>query len=116
MNVLDQLDQLEREATAPPWKAQPSMPYRTVTAGPLTILELAYQSASFEHRDDADANLIAFSRTHLRALLNAAKFLKRLREWDALNPPPDPPPAPFGDLPWFMAELDRALAPLLEEQ
>lgn len=40
----------------------------------------------------------------------ALDLLRRIRQWDALNPAPDPVPAPFGDLPYWIAEIDRALA------
>ena len=52
------------------------------------------------------------ARQRLDALTHAAKMesaLRRFLQWDALTALPDPLPAPFGDLHYWIAEFRRAL-------
>ena len=87
MNILDRLDELEREATRGPWRKE-------------SLREVNRES---------DRSLIALSRNHLRALIEVARAAQYVRDaWLIIE-------ADDAHLMNACARLDPALAPLLEE-
>lgn len=81
MKILDELDRLEREATAGPWNNTKSEVYYE---GCVTIaVSRAGTDPKFREQD---AKLIAYSRNHLRALIEIAraadKYIKTIYSSD----------------------------------
>lgn len=60
---------------------------------------------ALEHAaDDVDEGINAAIR-----MIELEKVIERFLEWDTLTVLPDPLPAPFGDLPYWIAEFRSAL-------
>jgi len=99
VNILDRLDELEREATPPPWEHDdgPEGQWDRVYVTAERWIDASHDQLEAQ----ADAALIALSRNHLRALIDVA------RAAEAYN-------RPFPD-DEDRAKLQAALAPLLAE-
>ena len=99
MNILDRLDELEREATAGPWEKPSGIMVKrwAMTANDIQCTRLP----------DADAALMALSRNHLRALLDVA--------WAAASHHVNAEAAAEGCL-CPDCILHRSVAPLLSEE
>jgi len=104
VNVLDRLDELEREATTGPWD---NAGWHVHAGSRFTP---THQPLASTHGDsEADAALIALSRNHLRALIEVARAAQYVRDaWLIIE-------ADDAHLMNACARLDPALAPLLEE-
>ena len=96
MNVLDRLDELEREAT--------TGPFTTFVPDPGQVLHQAQVLALpdvvvADYWTQADASLATFSRNHLRALIEVARIARDYSYGGAT-----------------LTEMRDALAPLLAEK
>jgi len=109
LTPLDRLDQLEREATAGPWRHDdgPDGQWDRVYVTAERWIEASHDRPEAQ----ADGALIALSRNHLRALIEVARAAEAYRDYNA-NPDSR---KPFGGRE-LRKRLYLALAPLLAEK
>ena len=106
MNILDRLDEAEREATPPPWEHDngPDGQWDRVFVTHAAVSKSRWIEASHDRPEaQADAALIALSRNHLRALIDVARAARELTDC----------PADIGD---ETLPLRLVLLPLLAEE
>lgn len=83
--------------------------------GPARIIELREQLQSKERElfatGKALANQDRYSRDLRKQLEDLQRVIDKFLEWDALTVLPDPLPAPFADLHYFLGEFRRVESP-----